>query len=67
METWMAFLEKNHLLVVLLLFGLAAVLYLLGYAAGAVVPLLAGGLVEGLAWVTLLDGGSGEGAGKGTT
>lgn len=60
----MAFLKKNHMLVAVLLFGLAAVLYLLGYPTGAVAPLLAGVLVEGVAWITLLDGGSGEGAGK---
>jgi hypothetical protein len=59
-----AFLEKNHLLVSVLLFGLAAVLYLLGLPRGTVAPLLAAVLVEGIAWVVLLDGGSREGAGK---
>lgn len=59
-----AFLKRSHLLVAVLLFGLAAVLYLLGSATGALVALFAGVLVEGVAWVTLLDGGSREGAGK---
>jgi hypothetical protein len=60
----MAFLNRYHWLVAVLLFVLAAVLYLLGYRAGAVVPLLAGVLVEGVAWITLVDGGSRERTGE---
>ncbi|MGZ8274358.1 MAG: hypothetical protein ACXWUM_10610 [Burkholderiaceae bacterium] len=54
----MAFLKNHHLLVAAVLFGLAAVIYLLGDPTGAMGPLLAGVFVEGLACVAVTDGES---------
>lgn len=60
----MAFVETNHILLAVHLFGLAAVPCLLGHTTGAVAPLTPGALVAGVAWVALPDGGSGEDVGK---
>ena len=61
----MAFLRKHHLPVAALLFALAALLYFFGNPTFALAPLIAAVLVEGLAWVVIIDGASRKGAGEG--